>query len=191
MTVAQTLHHNSCRKIELLWSNFAPLSLFVIPIFPHAGVRHSRHAVLRRHHRTAPCLDVFWLLALVVGVGVGAFSCWQAIAKIKSGIMQTVSQPFSSVRVKRGAHECGNSVDWATIDTAAAQLAMRGFLPLTVCKKDIGQPLLFKLLRPPASMAAHVRRVYVFAMPVPVPAAIEWCRSGGYCAPQSPAPHSA
>ena len=69
-----------------------------------------------------------WLI--VPALGIGLFSGWQTTAKIKTGILKSISHSFSYVPLAREAYAGNDTPGWGTIDDYAIQLETRGFSKL-------------------------------------------------------------
>jgi hypothetical protein len=69
-----------------------------------------------------------WLLLLALGIG--AFSGWRTMMKIKSGILKSIPASISQLRVARDTTINGAAIDWQTLDDYAIQLETRGFTRL-------------------------------------------------------------
>lgn len=67
---------------------------------------------------------------LILAIGIGLFSGWQTTAKIKSGVLKSIAQPISYMRLAREPHARNNKPDWETLDDYAAQVRTRGFSKL-------------------------------------------------------------
>ncbi len=72
--------------------------------------------------------NLIWPLALAAGIGV--FTSWQVIAKIKKGVLGSIPATMSQVELEYGQAVGGIALDWTAVDDYAVQLESRGFVRL-------------------------------------------------------------
>jgi hypothetical protein len=94
--------------------------------------------------------NLLWLLILALGIGL--FTGWQMIAKIKNGVVKPVSRSLSYMRISRDAIDGADEFDWNTLDDYAVQLETRGF-------ERLGEFVLY----PPSKHFAAIASCYVNA----------------------------
>jgi hypothetical protein len=69
-----------------------------------------------------------WLLLLALGIG--AFSGWRTMMRIKRGTLNAIPKSISQLRIERDMKINGTAIDWQTLDDYAIQLETRGFARL-------------------------------------------------------------
>lgn len=65
---------------------------------------------------------------LLLALGIGLFTAWQATTKIKKGVLKSLPAIFSYAQLFRESTLSGVRIDWETIDDYAIQLEMRGYI---------------------------------------------------------------